>query len=274
MTQQREDRAGAVYTHGHHESVLRSHRSRSIADSAAYLEPYLRPGLTLLDVGCGPGTITVDFARRLGPEAVTATEIDQDALALGRVEAQRQGLAGISFEVADVHDLPFADDSFDLVHAHQVLQHVGDPVRALAEMRRVCRPGGFVAARDADYAAFTWYPESPELSRWLDLYRAAALRNGAQPDAGRRLLAWAHAAGFSDVTATSTTWCHAEPSTRHGWADMWAARILESSLARQLVAEGEATEVELQAISTAWGVWADDPDGWFSLLHGEIIGRA
>ena len=271
---QYEDQGGAVYTHGHHDSVLRSHRSRSIADSAAYLEPYLAPGLSLLDVGCGPGTITVDFARRLGPGAVTATEIDQDALALGRAEAERQGVAGIAFEVADVHNLPFENDSFDLVHAHQVLQHVGDPVRALNELRRVCRPGGVVAARDADYAAFTWYPESPELTTWLRLYRAAALRNGAQPDAGRRLLAWAHAAGFTDVTATSTTWCHADPTTRHGWADMWAVRILESSLARQLVTDGDATRSELEAISTAWGVWAEDPDGWFSVLHGEIIARA
>ncbi len=235
--------------------------------------PTCAPGSSLLDVGCGPGTITVDFASRLGPAAVTATEVDEQTLAIAQAEAQRQGVEGITFGVADVHALPFDDDSFDIVHAHQVLQHVGDPVQALREMRRVCTPGGVIAARDADYAGFTWYPESPELSRWLELYRAAALRNGGQPDAGRRLLAWAHAAGLSDVTATSSTWCHATPATRHGWADMWAARILESSLARQLVDDGAATRAELEQISAAWTAWADDPDGWFSLVHGEIIAR-
>ena len=272
MTQQHEDRAGAVYTHGHHASVLRSHRSRTIANSAAYLEPHLRPGLSLLDVGCGPATITVEFAARLGG-SVTATEVEEEALALGRAEAERQGIDSIDFRVADVHALPFADHSFDIVHAHQVLQHVGDPVLALSEMRRVCRPDGLVAARDADYAAFTWFPESPALTEWLRLYRRAAVRNGGEPDAGRRMLAWARAAGFSRMQAGASTWCHADPDSRHGWGDMWADRILESALARQLVADGDATREQLEEISAAWRAWADDPDGWFSLLHGEILAR-
>ena len=116
--------------------------------------------------------------------------------------------------VADVHALPFPDRSFDVVHAHQVLQHVADPVRALREMRRVCRPGGTVAARDADYAGFTWYPRLPELDRWLELYRRAARANGGEPDAGSRLPAWSRAAGLEAAEYSASTWCFAEPDTR------------------------------------------------------------
>ena len=87
-----------------------------------------------------------------------------------------------------MHALDFPDDTFDVVHAHQVLQHVGDPVAALREMRRVTRPGGVVAVRDSDYAAFTWFPQLPELDEWLDLYQRVARGNGGEPDAGRRLL--------------------------------------------------------------------------------------
>src|SRR4051812_18442352 len=140
----------AVYTHGHHESVLRSHRWRTAENSAAYLLPHLAPGRSLLDVGSGPGTITVDLARRVAPGRVTAVEVTAEALELTRAEAAAQGLDTIDYAVADVHDLDRGDDSFDVVHAHQVLQHVADPVRALEEMRRVCRPGGVVAARDSD----------------------------------------------------------------------------------------------------------------------------
>ncbi len=82
-------------------------------------------------------------------------------------------------------DLP--DASFDIVHAHQVLQHLTDPVAALREMRRVCKPDGVVAARDSDYAAMTWYPEIPALTRWLSLYHDVTRSNGAEADAGRRL---------------------------------------------------------------------------------------
>ncbi|MGJ3561710.1 class I SAM-dependent methyltransferase [Streptomyces sp. INA 01156] len=74
--------------------------------------------------------------------------------------AAGRGLTNTAFTVGDVHALDFPDDTFSVVHAHQVLQHVGDPVRALREMMRVTRPGGFVAVRDADYAAMTWYPLS------------------------------------------------------------------------------------------------------------------
>ncbi|WP_149084515.1 MULTISPECIES: class I SAM-dependent methyltransferase [Microbacterium] len=262
----------ASYTHGHHESVLRSHSVRDIANSAAYLRPYLTAETRLLDVGAGPGSITVDFAGVV--QHVTATEIDDSALALSRDLAAARGVTNVSFSVEDVHALSFPDDSFDVVHAHQVLQHVADPVQALREMRRVTLPGGMVAVRDADYAGFLWFPVLPELDRWLALYRAAARANGGEPDAGRRLLAWARAAGFEEVAATASTWCYATPSERAWWGGMWADRILESALARQLVDQEMASPADLQEISDAWKRWADDGDGWFLVPHGEILARA
>lgn len=148
------DRSATSYTHGHHESVLRSHRVRTAENSAGYLLPHLKPGMTVLDVGCGPATITVDLAARVAPGWVTAVEQTDDALSLGRAEAQRRNVSNVSFVTSDVHALDFPDDTFDVVHAHQVLQHLADPVQALREMRRVCAPGGVVAARDADYGGF------------------------------------------------------------------------------------------------------------------------
>jgi len=262
-----------VYTHGHHESVLRSHRWRTAANSATYLLPHLRPGQSLLDVGCGPGTITADLAGLVAPGRVTAVEPVEAALDLARQECGRRGVENIDFAVADVHALPFADDTFDVVHAHQVLQHLHDPVQALREMRRVCRPGGVVAVRDSDYAAFTWYPDSPDLDDWLRLYRDAARANHAEPDAGRRLLAWAHAAGLTDVQGGSSTWCFADADDRAWWGGMWADRVLQSDLAAQLLREGRATHDDLQRISAAWRAWAEGEDSWISLLHGEILAR-
>ena len=262
----------AVYTHGHHESVLRSHRWRTAQNSAAYLLPHLTSDATLLDVGCGPGTITADLAGRVA--RVTALEVTEDALNLARAEVGRRGVTTVDFAVGDVHALDFPDGAFDVVHAHQVLQHVGDPVAALREMRRVTRPGGIVAVRDSDYAAFTWFPEMPELRAWLDLYERVARGNGGEPDAGRRLLSWAHRAGFTDVTATSSTWCFADAQDRAWWGGMWADRVLASDMARTALATGAATQADLRRISDAWKRWAADRDGWLSLLHGELIAIA
>ncbi len=264
----------ATYTHGHHPSVLRSHRWRTAENSAAYLLGHLEPGMSVLDVGSGPGTITADLAELVAPGRVTALEATAEAVDLTRVEVERRGLSTVDLVVGDVHALDLPDDTFDVVHAHQVLQHVGDPVAALREMRRVCRPGGVVAARDSDYSAFTWWPSSAGLDEWLALYGRIARANGGEPDAGRRLLSWAREAGFADVAAGASTWCFATPEDRAWWGGMWAERILSSAMAEQAVREGYAARADLERISAAWAAWAEQPDGWLSVLHGEILARA
>jgi SAM-dependent methyltransferase len=261
----------ARYIHGHQEPVLRSHRRRTAENSAAYLLPHLSPGRHLLDVGSGPGTITADLAGLVA--RVTATEVTAAALGLARAEAARRDATNIEFAVADVHDLDFADNTFDVVHAHQVLQHVADPVLALREMRRVCRPGGVVAARDGDYAGFIWFPQLPELDEWQALYRRTARANGGEPDAGRRLLSWARAAGFTDVTATASVWCFADDADRAWWGGLWADRVVGSDFAARAREQG-ATDADLRRLRDGWRCWSASPDGWLSIPHGEVICRA
>jgi 2-polyprenyl-3-methyl-5-hydroxy-6-metoxy-1,4-benzoquinol methylase len=260
-----------TYTHGHAESVLRSHRTRTAENSAAYLLPFLRPTDRLLDVGAGPGTITADLAGLV--REVVAVEIDETAAEITRAGLHERGVTNAEVVVGDVHALSMDDGEFDVVHAHQVLQHVADPVGALREMARVTRSGGVVGVRDSDYAAFAWYPRLPGLDRWLTLYQAAARANGGEPDAGRHLLAWAHAAGLQEVVATSTTWCFATPETRGWWGGMWADRITSSALGDQLLREGRAGREDLDEIAAAWLAWAADPDGWISIPHGELVVR-
>src|SRR3954447_12329589 len=178
-----------TYTHGHAEPVLQSHRWRTAENSAGYLLPSLRPGLDLLDVGCGPGRITVDLAALVAPGRVVGIDVSADPLAEARAAAEAAGVA-VEFAVGDVYALEAADGSFDVVHAHQVLQHLTDPVAALREMARVSRPGGVIAVRDVADATFTWSPADPGLARWVELYYGVARHNAAEPDAGRRLLSW------------------------------------------------------------------------------------
>jgi ubiquinone/menaquinone biosynthesis C-methylase UbiE len=258
-----------TYTHGHHESVLRSHRWRTVDNSAAYAASSFVPGATVLDVGCGPGTITLDIARRVAPGRVVG--LDPSAEVIDQARRDSDGTDNVEFTTGDVYALDFADASFDVVHAHQVLQHVPDPVGALREMRRVCRPDGVVVARDSDYSAFTWYPEGPTLQAWLALYEKVARTNRGEPDAGRRLLAWAHEAGFAEVEPSASAWCYATPDQRTWWADLWADRMTTSAIAEQAEREGFATRADLEAMAAAWRAWAAAPDAWFAVLHGEII---
>jgi SAM-dependent methyltransferase len=256
-----------TYTHGHDESVLRSHTWRTVENSAAYLLPHLVRGASLLDVGCGPGTITADFAGRVAPGRVVGLDASADVIETARAA---HGNA-LEFTTGDVYALDYDDNSFDIVHAHQVLQHLADPVAALREMQRVSR--GVVAARDSDYTAFTWYPAEPALDAWLDLYRTIARANGGEPNAGRFLLAWAHAAGFTEVRSGASAWCYASPEDRAWWGGLWADRMTDSAIARQAVADGYASAPALRDIADGWRRWALHPDGWFAVVHGEILGQ-
>lgn len=266
-------RETAVYTHGHHESVLRSHTWRTAENSAAYLLGALKPHMRILDIGCGPGTVTADLAALVPGGHVTGLDREPGILERARGVAGERGLTNADFVTGDVHALDFPDDTFCVVHAHQVLQHVGDPVAALREMRRVTRPGGYVAVRDADYAAMTWYPESAGLDDWLDLYRRVARSNGGEPDAGRRLKAWALEVGFTDVTATTGTWTYSTAEERAWWSGLWADRTVASAYAERAVAGGHATRAGLEAVAASWREWGAREDGWFAVLHGEILCR-
>ena len=261
----------ARYTHGHHESVLRSHRWRTAENSAAYLLGHLRAGMTLLDVGCGPATITADLARRVAPGRVVGVDASAEVVAVGWRSVDRT--VPVDLEVGDVMALPAADGTFDIAHAHQVLQHLADPVAALREMARVVRPGGIIAVRDSDYGAMTWFPEDPRLEEWRNLYRTVARANGGEPDAGRRLLTWAYAAGLNEVSPTASVWCFATPEERAWWGELWAARVTESALATQAVEGGLAEPRDLASMAEAWRSWAAEPGGWFCAPHGELIVR-
>ena len=260
-----------VYTHGHADSVLRSHRWRTAENSAGYLLPRLHEGARILDVGCGPGTITVDLARIATSGSVVGLDRSEAVIGEARATARQAGVANVEFAVGDVYALDHEDHTFDVVHAHQVLQHLSDPVAALREMGRVCTPEGLVAVRDSDYSAFTWWPAVPELDEWLDLYRAVARGNDAEPDAGRRLKSWALAAGLEVVSSTAGVWCFASPEDVAWWGGMWAERIVSSSMADQAMERGLATTGDLARLAQGWRRWAASADAWLVILHGELL---
>ncbi|KAH8821253.1 S-adenosyl-L-methionine-dependent methyltransferase [Xylogone sp. PMI_703] len=273
-----------VYASDHSPSVLSAHQWRTVANSVPYILPLLSSSLPLLsssssslalkilDVGCGPGSITIDLARHVQSQAghVTGLEYTDEPLQQARAAASAQGITNIDFRVGDIHKLDFADGSFDLVHAHQVLQHVADPVQALREMRRVTRKGGHVCVRES--ASKLWFPASEGLEKWNRLVHTVGTAKGSNPDAGARIHAWAHEAGFAweDIKCTAGSWCFQTPQERQWWAGSFIGRAAGGQFRKFAIEGGHATAEDLDEIVRAWEQWRDSEEGWFSILHGEI----
>ncbi|MDE3083292.1 MAG: methyltransferase domain-containing protein [Acidobacteriota bacterium] len=260
------------YSHGHHESVLRSHLWRTAENSAGFLLPHLLPDQSVLDLGCGPGNITIDLARHVPEGHVTGVDVADAAIEVATRTAH-EGVDNVDFVVGDGYHLDFADGSFDVAYVHQVLQHTSDPVAVLSDVRRVLRAGGLLAVREADYGAFTWAPDDERLTRWMDLYQRLARANRTEPNAGRYLHTWVRQAGFAIERVSSSTWTYQTPQERSWWGGLWADRIRESEFARQSLEYGLATPDELNEIAEAFLDWAEDVDGIFMVPSNEVLAR-
>ena len=249
------ERAADRYTHGHHPSVVGQHARRTAAVEAWFLLPRLQAGMRVLDAGCGPGSVTCGLAEAVAPGDVIGIDLSEDVLEQARAIAGERKAANASFQTGDVYALDFADDAFDVVFANQLLQHLADPPAALREFRRVLKPGGIAAVRDADYATMQPHPHFPEFDDWNRLYHQVTKRNAAEPDAGRHLPDWLRAAGFEEYELHPNVVLLEDEEARI-WGEAWSQRILHSSVAAQAKEYDFATDADLQRLSDAWTRWA------------------
>lgn len=227
--------------------------------------------MSIRDVGCGSGSITIDLVRKVSPGHVVGVEYVSDPLDGARALADSAGVTNVSFQVGDIHDLPFPENTFDVVHVHQVLQHIADPVRAFKEMRRVVKQGGIVAVQES--ISSTVYPDSEGLTAWRDLQSRIRQAKNNHTKAGSQLHVWAKEAGFplENMKKSTGSWCFSSPDERKYWGGTMEERARSSGLAVTAIREGFASQVDLEQMATAWRAWVENEDGWLGFLHGQIL---
>lgn len=262
------------YTHGHHDSVVSVHATRRASEAAAFLLPHIEPGMRLLDFGCGPGTISIDLAAAVYPGgSVVGIDLSDSVIEQAATRAREIGATNITFEVNSVFDTGYESESFDVAYAHQVLQHLDSPVRALMEIKRLLKPGGLVAVREVDWGTMAVWPGDTRIEEFRRLYAEVAAHNGGEPNAGRCVKSWLGEAGFSQVTLSASIWVHADPESCRWWGEQWAERVRQSNIAETALQNGIADEVELESIGNGWLDWLEKPDAFLMLAHVEGLGR-
>jgi ubiquinone/menaquinone biosynthesis C-methylase UbiE len=251
--------------------VVNNHAKRTAERDAAFFLPHLKSGMRLLDVGCGPGSITLGLALRVDPAHTVGIDPSESVIETARSLAKAQPAKHLTFEVGNIYEPRFPAESFDAIFAHQVLQHLHRPVDALRQVRALLTSGGVVGVRDVDWGSTTFYPENQGIRRFLTLYYELARRNGGQPDAGRYLRHWVREAGFVEIRVTTATVSYTDSAATREWADTYANRTLHSHIAEKCLEYGLATHSELEAIAASWRAWGQDPDAFWCFSQTETV---
>jgi SAM-dependent methyltransferase len=261
-----------TYTHRDNPTFDATMTARTAAHEAAFFRSHLRPGMRLLDVGCGPGAITLGLAAAVAPGEVVGIDLRAAAVEQARATAGQRGIANVRFEVGSAYDLPFPDASFDAAFAHVVLMHLREPARALAEMRRVLRPGGVVGVRDVDLGAWLVYPLTPLLEQYLSMRDRVRRHNGGDIFFGRTHRRMLLDAGFARTEAGATMDCAGTlEGTRHAGA---FHRVLLPSMAQTALQEGWVDRATVDAMAVEIDAWAERPDAFSVQTTCHAVGWA
>lgn len=254
-----------TYTPGYSENAAAFMARRRADTHAAFFLPQLRAGMTVLDCGCGPGTITLGLAERVAPGMVTGIDAEESQVSLARANALAAGLV-VRFEAASVYEIPFPANSFDAVFSSALFEHLREPRRALGEIRRVLKPGGVVGLRAPDWGGFLVHPAPPHVLASIEYYQALQSSNGGDVRAGRKLAGWLRDGGFERVAFSAGYECYPD------------ARLIGEYLARGIESSSQPPDREgafsRETMAAALREWASNRDALFAQAWGEATGFA
>ena len=261
------------YTMGYSEEFRQLLNRRSAETHATHLLPQLKAGLRVLDFGCGPGTITVGLAKAVEPGEVHGIDMEESQINLARSAAEAGGHTNVTFHVGSILDLPFEDNFFDAAHCHAVLMHVPDTQAALAEVKRVLKPGGIVASRETIVASSFLEPSSDGTDAGWELFSNLLAANGGHPKMGKELKHKFLEAGFSDIqTSGSFDFFGSDEDVAflYGFIVDW---FFLPEVIAAAVKYGLATQEQFDTARQGIDQWKDHQGACGAIAFGEGIAR-
>ncbi len=263
---------GIQRAHGVTPGLSQEYGLRVARHQAAFLLPHLEPGMNLLDIGCGPGSITLGLAEAVAPGSVIGVDHDETHVAVANSLAVERGLSNVRFAAASAFSLPFDDERFDAAFENDMFVHLADrAVEAAREAYRVLRPGGLFAARDADASLAIWGHPVEELQvidRMMEAWQAS---RGSNINLGSQLPGILHQAGFSHIVKSVSADTKGEPERVREHADL-TCLLLDGPMGKWSIQNGELDQAGIDRLKATIRAWASTSDAFFANLHIEVVG--
>jgi len=241
------------YAPGFSDDALSMMSARTASERAQFVVRLLRPGHHVLDVGCGPGSITRGFVPYVGDGRVLGVDAEP-----GQFPAE----SIVDMIGGSVYALPVAEESVDVVFAHALFEHLARPADALRELHRVLRPGGALALSTSDWSRARLRPKTANVTAALRGHYLLRRRAGGDPFAGKHIADHVSAAGFREITT------HARYRPDMSYRDL--ARYVETRL--DMALQTTPDDQLASAARSAWA-WSHGGDGDFAQCWVELVAR-
>ena len=256
---------------GYSEEMMQSLLRRTAETNAAHLLPHLRPGLRVLDVGSGPGNITVGLAETVAPGIVYGIDTEQSQVELAQAVTASLQQENATFQIGDATSLPFEDGFFDAVHCHDVLMHIPDTRAVLAEAMRVLKPGGVISCREMITSSSFTHPDFGVIGKAWEMFGDLIATDGGHPEMGKDLKVHLRDAGFTGARISGAFEVYSTPEEIdfiYGVALNW---FLSQEMTEIALEYGASTVELAQAIRVAYARWKDEPGALCALAFGTAV---
>lgn len=258
--------------HGVTPGLRQDYATRTAEHQAAFVLPYLRPGMNLLDIGCGPGTITLGLAKAVAPGHVTGLDHDSTHIAAAQALAAERGVTNATFHLGDALSLSFQDSIFDVAFENNVFVHLSqNAVQAAREVYRVLKPRSFFAARDADAESVVWGHRTDLIIQLDRLFAAWHQSRGSDIALGKRLPTILSEAGFTSTLKSVSADTKGTPQAVRSHAEITLS-LLDGAFGRDIVNKGWVDEPTVERLKENIREWGEHPDAFFANIHVEVIG--
>lgn len=260
------------YSGGYSPLIIDQFKQRAFARQGAFLRPYLTAGSTVLDCGCGPGSMTLDIAELVNQGFVCGIDRSPIQIEQALLLQKQRAIENVSFSVGSAYQLPHADEYFDVVFAHAVLYHLQKPEQALAEFRRVLKPGGLVALRDACHSGDMMMPMSAGLTAAWEVIDKVFRHQGGNIYFGAQHQQLLLAQGFHDIVVSCSYDTFATAAEKESIRSYWA-QFLAADHRELILEQGWLTAAEINQLCEALDEWRDNPASFFARARCEALAR-